>query len=760
MNMPFMGYHAVPLLFSRNIHFPNDLVWEELAFNISEAQFALPLKELRHRSEQWQVKQVSAWKEVHNHTSSTRFPVREFDPTDIRISPGYRMNLTREMEQQTPSIVLTMKAQLEYNAICAELERHLRPQLYPMALEVLAEAYKSYGDAIIRSIKWEEVHRLTSESEIGNWHDIELNKRFGCMSLETLFPITEGKQAHREFRAVINTTKWQFPQEIPKQFGFQTPVATYNTLKMLPSSRAALGAQHATSSPPPPPGLDASTSSTRSFNTTTRNDTPQIVHIHTQNQRVKTPRQLEYAMYKEGGRDLMNWLTEVDSYYASNPPDPLPFSNFMGGQMKLIILTVISDFISDRHTRNTAHTFPESTQWESWPWSVFKEVLTPTQLRTNNTDPTIDFKTNMHKLLQDISMKSLQDNPFLDWALAVTDLVQKTNYTPAEEPKLAKSLIDELLAWSDPLQTRQAPRRRTSDKFLVAVRENLREKILTTTKAESQFEHFTLYPSIQHVLNEVMSQVRYFRTAIRESVRIGLTDPDGTDESIQASKRPRGDNQRPPDGDDRGSGGGGPSKQNRRDPDEDRYPRNNPHSQQQRSQPRNNPSNSSSSSYTNRRSIDTPSHPQDNHHGGLDPPPKTSEFQNTTYRGLSHSSSTQHPSRRPQEEYQRHDTDHYQPRPALATDDPPPERTDGDATQHVPLDTRVHKTTATVKGHKDHHRKIESDEDSVKYPECWVCGAHHHLHPKTSCFYWDTPTRTMTRCVYGRTPQKGNPTSS
>ena len=33
LSMPFMGYHAVPILFSRNIHFPNNLVWEELAFS-------------------------------------------------------------------------------------------------------------------------------------------------------------------------------------------------------------------------------------------------------------------------------------------------------------------------------------------------------------------------------------------------------------------------------------------------------------------------------------------------------------------------------------------------------------------------------------------------------------------------------------------------------------------------------------------------------------------------------------------------------
>jgi hypothetical protein len=126
------------------------------------------------------------------------------------------------MEQSTAPIVLTMKAQLEYNAICAELERLIRPQLHPLALELLVDAYASYGAETIQTIQWEEVRCLTSEADIGKWHDLELNERFGCMSLEQLFPLKEGTPAFREFHAIINPTKWQFASEEPKKIRLLT----------------------------------------------------------------------------------------------------------------------------------------------------------------------------------------------------------------------------------------------------------------------------------------------------------------------------------------------------------------------------------------------------------------------------------------------------------------------------------------------------------------------------------------------------------
>ena len=84
------------------------------------------------------------------------------------------MNLTHEMEQLASPLILTIKAQMEYNAIRAEFIRHIIPQLHTATLETLAEAYHGFGPDIINSIQWENVYKLASEHEIGAWNDIEI----------------------------------------------------------------------------------------------------------------------------------------------------------------------------------------------------------------------------------------------------------------------------------------------------------------------------------------------------------------------------------------------------------------------------------------------------------------------------------------------------------------------------------------------------------------------------------------------------------
>ena len=53
------------------------------------------------------------------------------------------------------------------------------------------------------------------------------------------------------------------------------------------------------------------------------------------------------------------------------------------------------------------------------------------------------------------------------------------------------------------------------------------------------------------------------------------------------------------------------------------------------------------------------------------------------------------------------------------------------------------------------HSRITDDDDDIAFPECYVCGAHHHLPSSTKCFYWDHPDSNQDRMIVWSQSRRG-----